>query len=84
MTALTPAVLSERLALADELLVGRTRMFEPQDLPDRYGRVVQAVDHLLDIIKCEAVLAQVGGAARRHGYVGCVTQDLDIGLAARN
>jgi hypothetical protein len=79
MTALTPAMLSDRLALADELLAGRTRMFEPQDLPGRYGRVVQAVDHLLDIIQCEAVLGG-GWAVWRHGYVGRVTQDIDIAL----
>ncbi len=81
MTALTAAKLTERLALADELLAGRTRMFEPQDLPGRYGRVVQAVDHLLDIIKCEAVLGG-GWAVWRHGYVGRVTQDIDIALPA--
>ncbi len=39
--AVTLDVLAEQLALADELLAGRDTMFEPQDLPGRYGRVIQ-------------------------------------------
>lgn len=56
-------------------------MFEPQDLPGRYGRVVHAVDHLLSAIGCEAVVGG-GWAVWRHGYVGRVTQDLDVALPA--
>src|SRR5439155_24586597 len=73
--------LTEQLKLADELLAGRERMLEPQDLPGRYGRVVKAIDHLLDALKCEAVIGG-GWAVWRHGYIGRVTQDVDIVLAA--
>lgn len=56
-------------------------MFEPQDLPGRYGRVIQAVDRLLQALDCPAVVGG-GWAVWRHGYVGRVTQDLDIALPA--
>jgi len=56
-------------------------MLEPQDLPGRYGRVVRAVDHLLKVLDCPAVLAG-GWAVWRHGFIGRVTQDLDIVLPA--
>lgn len=77
----TLALLTTQLELADELLAGRDRMFEPQDLPGRYGRVVRALDHLLQVVGCEAVLAG-GWAVWRHGFLGRVTQDVDILLAA--
>lgn len=72
---------TEQLELADELLAGRDRMFEPQDLPGRYGRVVKALDHLLAVLGCEAVLGG-GWAVWRHGFHGRMTQDVDIVLAA--
>jgi hypothetical protein len=54
-------------------------MLEPQDLPGRYGRVVKALDQVLKACDCEAVV--VGGwAVWRHGYVGRVTQDVDVVL----
>jgi hypothetical protein len=81
MSAVTLASLTERLQLADELLARRAERLDPQDLPDRYGRVVKAVDHLLQVIGCTAVLGG-GWAVWRHGYVGRVTQDIDIGLPA--
>jgi hypothetical protein len=81
MSGMTLTALTERLALADELLAGRAEMLDPQDLPGRYGRVVKAVDHLLQVISCEAVLGG-GWAVWRHGYVGRVTQDIDIALPA--
>jgi hypothetical protein len=56
-------------------------MLTPQDLPGRYGRVVRAVDHLLDLLQCPAVLAG-GWSVWRHGFVGRVTQDIDIVLPA--
>lgn len=31
-------------------------MFEPQDLPGRYGRVVRAIDRVLTACDCEAVV----------------------------
>lgn len=72
--------LSSQLDLADQLLAGRDHMFEPQDLPGRYGRVVKALDHLLQAVGCEAVLGG-GWAVWRHGFLGRVTQDVDILLA---
>ena len=56
-------------------------MHEPQDLPGRYGRAVKAVDRILQLIGCEAVLAG-GWAVWRHGFVGRITQDIDIVLPA--
>ncbi len=56
-------------------------MLTPQDLPGRYGRVVRAVDHLLHILQCPSVVAG-GWAVWRHGFVGRVTQDIDIVLPA--
>lgn len=75
--------LSEQLALADTLLAGRSHMFEPQDLPGRYGRVVKTIDHLLQILQCPAALGG-GWAVWHHGFVGRVTQDLNVALAAEN
>ena len=54
-------------------------MLEPQDLPGRYGRVVRALDHVLRACDCESVVGG-GWAVWRHGYVGRVTQDIDIVL----
>lgn len=73
--------LTSQLELADELLAGRDHMFEPQDLPGRYGRVVKALDHLLKAIGCGAVLGG-GWAVWRHGFVGRVTQDMDVLLGS--
>lgn len=81
MRNVTPNVLSEQLELADQLLVGRNTMLEPQDLPGRYGRVVRAVDRVLRLANCEAVLGG-GWAVWRHGFIGRVTQDVDIVLPA--
>jgi hypothetical protein len=81
MSAITQAVLTEQLELADQLLLGRPHMLEPQDLPGRYGRVVKAVDHLLQIMQCPSVLGG-GWSVWRHGYIGRVTQDLDVVLPA--
>ena len=71
--------LTQQLELADALLVGRERMLEPQDLPGRYGRVIRAIDKVLAACDCEAVVAG-GWAVWRHGYIGRVTQDVDIAL----
>ncbi len=79
MAVMTLQYLNERLDLADQLEMGRTTMFEPQDLPGRYGRVVKALDHVLSSMTCAALLAG-GWAVWRHGFVGRVTQDLDIVL----
>ncbi len=76
---LTPTILTEQLQLADALLIGRQRMLEPQDLPGRYGRVVEALDRVLSACQCEAVVGG-GWAVWRHGYLGRVTQDIDIAL----
>ena len=76
----TAESLTEHLKLADTLLAGRNQMFEPQDLPGRYGRVVVAIDTLLTACKCYAVVGG-GWAVWRHGYLGRVTQDIDIALS---
>jgi hypothetical protein len=72
-------LLTQQLELADVLLAGRDRMLEPQDLPGRYGRVVRALDQVVAACDCEAVVSG-GWAVWRHGYVGRVTQDVDIAL----
>jgi hypothetical protein len=77
MASASETILRQQLALADELRERRPSMSTPQDLPGRYGRVVKAVDHLLDVLNCESVLGGVW-AVWRHGYVGRVTQNLDI------
>jgi len=81
MASLTADFLTQQLQLADDLRSGRQAMLEPQDLPGRYGRVVQAIDHVLASMACPAVLGG-GWAVWRHGYVGRVTQDIDIVLPA--
>jgi hypothetical protein len=73
--------LTEQLKLADQLLAGRDQMFAPQDLPGRYGRVVHAIDHLLNVMACESVLAG-GWAVWHHGFLGRMTQDIEIVLPA--
>ena len=56
-------------------------MLEPQDLPGRYGRVIHSIDRLLAAVKCPAVVGG-GWAVWRHGFVGRVTQDLDVVVGA--
>src|SRR5689334_3950136 len=73
--------LTERLELADQLLAGRDAMQEPQDLPGRYGRVVRAIDRVLQATNIEAVVGG-GWAVWHHGYIGRATQDIDIALPA--
>jgi hypothetical protein len=83
MPPATAANVESQLKLADTLRERRPHMFTPQDLPGRYGRVVKAVDHLLEVVGCEASL--VGGwAVWHHGFIGRVTQDLDIVLPANS
>jgi hypothetical protein len=74
-------LLAEQLELTDALRAGEGIMFEPQDLPGRYGRVIHALDRLMETIRCEAVVAG-GWAVWRHGYLGRVTQDVDIVVPA--
>jgi hypothetical protein len=77
---ITNEALSRQLELADALLAGRDRMLEPQDLPGRYGRVVRAIDQVLNACDCEAAVSG-GWAVWRHGYVGRITQDVDIAVS---
>jgi hypothetical protein len=81
MNQVTLEFLTEQLDLADQLLAGRQQMLHPRDLPGRYGRAVNAIDHLLQAMRCESVLAG-DWAVWRHGFVGRVTQDMDIVLPA--
>jgi hypothetical protein len=80
MSNITLDYLTERLHLADQLRLGRKDMLHPQDLPGSYGRVIKAIDHVLTVSNGQAVLAG-GWAVWRHGYIGRVTQDVDIALA---
>ncbi len=79
MNSLTLEALTEQLALGEQLLAQRGKMFTPQDLPGRFGRVIGAIDHLLDVLQCPAVLAG-GWAVWHHGFFGRMTQDVDIVL----
>jgi len=81
MSSVTLEHLTERLELADQLLFGRKTMLEPQDLPGRYGRVIKAVDHVLNAMNCASVVAG-GWAVWRHGFEGRMTEDVDIVLPA--
>ena len=81
MAADIAQLLPLQLELADQLRMGRETMREPQDLPGPYGRVVAAIDRVLAAIDCEAVVSG-GWAVWRHGFVGRVTQDVDIVLPA--
>src|SRR3954452_14583598 len=81
MSPISMEFLTQQLELADQLLAGRETMLTPQDLPGRYGRVIKAVDHLLQVVNSEAVLGG-GWAVWRHGFHGRVTQDVDIVLPA--
>ncbi len=74
-------LLAAQLELSDALRAGRDKMLDPQDLPGRYGRVVRALDRLLEATGCEAVVAG-GWAVWRHGFLGRVTQDVDIVVPA--
>ena len=76
-TVVSADVLAAQLELADLLWAGRDRMLDPQDLPGRYGRVIRALDHVLQAIHGQAVVAG-GWAVWRHGYLGRITQDVDI------
>jgi hypothetical protein len=81
MASVTLEFLTAELEMAERLRADRDTMLEPQDLPGRYGRVIQAIDRLLQAIDCQAVVAG-GWAVWRHGYLGRVTQDVDIVLPA--
>jgi hypothetical protein len=81
MPPTTLAFLTEQVELAEQLQAGRDTMLEPQDLPGRYGRVVKAIDRVLQTTNIEAVLGG-GWAVWRHGFTARVTQDLDIALPA--
>lgn len=80
-TVISMERLVAQLELADLLRAGRDTMLEPQDLPGRYGRVIASLDRLLGILQGHAVVAG-GWAVWRHGYLGRVTQDVDIVVPA--
>lgn len=81
MSTFTFSELIERLALGEQLLAGRGDMFEPQDLPGRYGRVIHAIDRVLATTGCPAALGG-GWAVWRYGFFGRMTQDVDLVLPA--
>jgi hypothetical protein len=81
MNAMTIEFLTQQLELAEQLRVGRAQMLEPKELPGRFGRVIRSLEQVLSATRGEAVLAG-GWAVWRHGYLGRVTQNVDIVLAA--
>jgi hypothetical protein len=81
MRPITPEFVREQVALAELLFAGRARMQTPQDLPGRFGQAIRAIDHLLVVMSCEAVLCG-GWAVWHHGYIARLTQDIDIVLPA--
>lgn len=81
MPETTLEFLTRQLELAEQLREGAGTMIEPQDLPGRYGQVIKALDRLLQAVQSEAVLGG-GWAVWRHGYVGRVTQDVDVVIPA--
>ncbi len=81
MSPTTLEFLTEQVELSEQLWAGRDTMLEPQDLPGRFGRAVKGVDHVLDVMQCESVLAG-GWAVWRHGFTARITKDIDIALPA--
>ena len=53
----------------------------PRDLPGRYGRVIRDIERMLVATDQLAIVAG-GWAVWHHGYVGRVTQDVDIVVSA--
>ncbi len=51
MSSLTLELLTAQLQCAEELDAGRRFMFEPQDLPGRYGRVAGRTQDRADVVK---------------------------------
>jgi len=79
--ATTIEFLTEQVELSEQLMAERDDMLEPQDLPGRYGRVVQSIDRILTSTGIEAVLGG-GWAVWRHGFAARVTVDVDVALPA--
>ena len=65
MASLTIDFLREQLELGEKLLAERASMLTPQDLPGRYGRAVKAVDYLLQVLACPAVVAAASRSTAR-------------------
>ena len=81
MAGTTIEFITEQVELSEQLTAGRDTMLEPQDLPGRFGRAVKAVDHVLQAMQSEALLAG-GWAVWRHGFPERLTRDIDVVLAA--
>ena len=75
--------LAEQLQLADQLSRLDRRMMQPNELPGRYGRVITDLERLLRATQTAAVVAG-GWAVWRHGYVGRVTDDVDVVIPQTN
>ena len=74
------ALLQEQVEISEQLWAGRETMFQPQDLPGRYGRIVASLDRILGhgLPKCfggrvgrvAAWLSWTNDAGSRH----CITR----------
>ncbi len=73
----TLSKLTRNIEIADELHARRGTTFEPQDLPDPFGRVVRAVDKILYTKNIPAVVCG-DWAVWRYGYPRRISDDLDI------
>ncbi len=58
-------VLTQHLELYDQLLAGRNTLLHSQDLPGRYGRVVQSLDQPLQVMRRRAAKGPLAGARLR-------------------
>ena len=74
-------LLFDQLLTADVLRTADKATMQPRELPGRYGRVIRDLERLLAATATQAVVAG-GWAVWSHGYVGRVTQDVDIVIPA--
>ena len=69
--------LSAILETSEQLLLLEPAMSQPSDLPGRFGRTVRDIERLLRATEVPAAVAG-GWSVWHHGYVGRVTEDVDI------
>jgi len=69
--------LSAILETSEQLLLLEPARSQPSDLPSRFGRAVRDIERLLRATEVPAAVAG-GWSVWHHGYVGRVTEDVDI------